>query len=94
MEREIHFSEKEVKEVFDGQSSLALQQCSGPTSCCLVFATYAADPSFLEWRAWPLSSEAPNLLTETTPFPSPFLDTSCEEARAAVFNPLAFVRNM
>ena len=88
MEREIHFSEKQVREVLDGQSYLALQQSSGHTSCCLVFPTCAADHPSFERRSWLLASEAPTLLTRSTPFHSPFLDTSCEEARMTTFNAL------
>ena len=51
MEREIHFPEKEVKEVMDGQSSLALQQPLGPPSCFLVLPTYATDDPPFERRS-------------------------------------------
>ena len=91
VEREIHFSEKQVKEVLDGQSYLALQQSPGHTSCFPVLPTCATDESSFERRAWLLSSGAPNLLTRITPFHSSFLDTSCEEPRMTVFNALANV---
>ena len=52
VEREIHFSEKQVKEVLDGRSYLALRQPLGLAFCCLVIATYATNSPFFERRVW------------------------------------------